>query len=371
MLRTPVLLLALVLAAIVAAAGVRADPAAAMASHVGWPPYELLLMNKTDSSRPLDARAGMDPFGGTDAAYSCDELSEAPSASCRPEFVPSGAGYVMTARPASHRLLGGHGNDTIHAGAWGDVIWGDYKPCCQPTTQHDRLYGGDGPDFIHASHGRNEIRSGGGMDIIHGHFGRGTIDCGSGRDVVYINGWHEKAYKLRHCEVVTTKTGVSAPKWVMRKLPWRACAAGTTYRYAACRTADDRPELDLSHVDLRASYDAGRLAARLAADVCRRSSAGALAAAQDALTILRTVAPSVTTGNCTAPAAVVDPFDFAGFLAAYRPGACGAAAAYRAVAQDVVDDLVSRWRRAVHLRGLLPAQQDAVAASFDAAGVLC
>src|SRR3954447_13105794 len=115
--------LAVVLACLVAA-GLRPAPASAMASHVGWPPYEMLLMNKTDSSRPLDARPGKDPFGGRDPHYSCDELRDKPSNSCRPQFVPSGNGYVMTSLPASHRLLGGHGNDTIHAGPWGDVIWG-------------------------------------------------------------------------------------------------------------------------------------------------------------------------------------------------------------------------------------------------------
>src|SRR5690349_518559 len=100
-------------------AGPGAPPASALASHVGWPPYEMLLMNKTDSDRPLDARPGHDPFGGADRTYSCDELRNRPSQSCLPLFVRRGDGYVMSDVPSSHRLLGGHGNDTIHAGGTG------------------------------------------------------------------------------------------------------------------------------------------------------------------------------------------------------------------------------------------------------------
>src|SRR4051795_3437732 len=153
------------------------------ASHDGWPRINgLLMMNSRDQSRPLNGH------------------------------------------PARHNeLLGGHGSDTIHAGRWGDVIWGDYKPCCQPTSQHDRLFGGDGPDFIYPSHGRNDIKAGAGTDIIHGHFGHGTIDCGPGRDMVYVHGGHRHAYRLKGCEVISTATGQSAPKWVLRKLPWNVC----------------------------------------------------------------------------------------------------------------------------------------------------
>ncbi len=37
----------------------------AKTSHAGWPHINgMLLMNKVDQSRPLDARPGRDPFGG-------------------------------------------------------------------------------------------------------------------------------------------------------------------------------------------------------------------------------------------------------------------------------------------------------------------
>ncbi len=89
--------------------------------------------------------------------------------------------------PRHNKLLGGHGSDTIHAGPWGDVLWGDYKPRGQPTDQVDRLYGGRGRDFIYASHGKNIIRSGGGADVIRAHFGRGVIWCGSGKTILFIS----------------------------------------------------------------------------------------------------------------------------------------------------------------------------------------
>lgn len=199
--------------------------ATGMASHRGWPPYDgMLLMNERDSSRPLDARAGANPFGSADRKQGCKDTSDKPSSSCKHWMDKTADGYVMQATGAHHRLYGGHGNDTIHAGDNGDVIWGDYKPSGQPTSQRDELTGGAGPDFIYPSHGRNVVVAGDGNDVIHGRFGRGKIDCGPGRDIVYVHPrkrkGSKKAYKLTNCEVVSTKTGESAPKWILRGLPW-------------------------------------------------------------------------------------------------------------------------------------------------------
>ena len=118
----------------------------------------------------------------------------------------AGDSRVMSSRPGHNELLGGHGSDTIHAGSWGDVIWGDYHPSGQPTSQHDRLYGGPARDFIYASHGTNLVEAGGGNDWIKAHFGRGIIDCGGGRDLLYISHKAMKRYKIRHCETISHKT---------------------------------------------------------------------------------------------------------------------------------------------------------------------
>jgi hypothetical protein len=175
-----------------------AGPAAANTSHEGWPRITgVLLMNKQDQSRPLDARPGHDLFGGTDPSYSCDGLHK--NHSCAHA---SG----VAARRGHNELLGGHGNDTIFAGPHGDVLWGDYKPSGQPTAQVDRLTGGLGRDFIFAGHGYNIIRGNGGDDWIKAHFGRGSIDCGRGNDVLYISRRAQKHYKIRRCETISHKT---------------------------------------------------------------------------------------------------------------------------------------------------------------------
>jgi Ca2+-binding RTX toxin-like protein len=101
----------------------------------------------------------------------------------------------------SDELLGGHGDDTVEGGPAGDVIWGDFRPCCQPTGQNDHLHGGLGNDFIYASHGWNEIDGGPGNDVVHAHFGRGgVIDCGSGNDLVFLSHRSKPHYRVRNCE---------------------------------------------------------------------------------------------------------------------------------------------------------------------------
>src|SRR3954451_17281402 len=178
--------------ALSAAACVPGSPSA-MASHAGWPAMDMLLMNKTDSERPLDARPGFDPFGGRDSRYSCDSIHKMSSSFAGRFVVNAGeTGLVITDQPGHSRLLGGHGDDTLHASPWGDVLWGDYKPTGNEGRQFDRLIGGRGPDFLYPSHDRNLIKAGAGNDVIHGHFGHGRVDCGPGRDVLYVHGGHPK-----------------------------------------------------------------------------------------------------------------------------------------------------------------------------------
>ena len=200
MFRLPLAALVALLVALVAV-----PQATAKTDQSLWPEITgVLLMNKTDSSRPLDARPGRDPFGGRDASYSCDAVHK--RGACQRRFVLSGDRRVMTRRAGHNKLLGGHGSDTIYAGPWGDVIWGDYKPSGQPGSQHDRIYGGNGRDHIYASHGRNTIRAGGGNDWLKAHWGRGFIDCGGGRDLLYISRRNKPKYKIRNCERISHKT---------------------------------------------------------------------------------------------------------------------------------------------------------------------
>ena len=182
------------------------DAAFAKTSHKGWPRINgMLLMNKNDGSRPLDARPGHDPFAGQDRSYRCDTIHI--RGQCRHRLFrrPDGS-RVVTRRRGHNKLLGGHGSDTIFAGRWGDVIWGDYKPSGQPESQHDTIFGGNGRDHIYASHGHNTIRAGGGNDWLKAHWGRGLIDCGGGRDLLYVSRRNRPKYVIRNCERISHKT---------------------------------------------------------------------------------------------------------------------------------------------------------------------
>ena len=104
-----------------------------------------------------------------------------------------------------NELLGGHGNDVIHAGRAGDVLWGDYKPSGQPETQSDQLFGGPGRDFIYAGHGTNLIVTGGGRDVVHAHFGRGEIHCSRGT-TVFLSHRSRPRYRLHGCRHISYRT---------------------------------------------------------------------------------------------------------------------------------------------------------------------
>jgi Ca2+-binding RTX toxin-like protein len=198
-------LLLIFLAASLLPAGAATGVATANTSHDGWPRITgVLLMNKTDAARPLDARPGRDPFAGTDPGYSCDAVHR--RGKCQRRFVRSGGAVVMTSRAGHNELLGGHGSDTIYAGPWGDVLWGDYKPSGQNATQRDTLVGGSGDDFIYSSHGVNAIVGGGGGDWIKAHFGSGSIDCGGGRDTLFISRRAQRRFTIRGCERISHKT---------------------------------------------------------------------------------------------------------------------------------------------------------------------
>jgi hypothetical protein len=129
----------------------------AMASHAGWPKIDgKLILNKADANETMRGD-----------------------------------------RNLHNELLGGNGDDTIYGGQAGDVIWGDYKPSGQPTTQVDRIYAGDGQNFIYTSHGTNYVYTGTGHTIVHAHFGRGVIHCQSRAVVVYTT--KRSGFRLPGC----------------------------------------------------------------------------------------------------------------------------------------------------------------------------
>lgn len=206
--RRPVALL--LLAALLAVAAVSQAPAAPPGAvnqfQDGWPALtHLTLSNRNNLERPLDARPGRDPFGGTDPSYSCDGVHS--SRWCKHRFVrcDQGHGLCITHERSNNKLLGGHGDDTIYGGPWTDVIWGDFMGIPSRTAT-DKIWGGPGRDFIYGGHGYNSIRAGRGNDFIKIKNGRGFVHCGPGRDVVYTNRRNRRAkrYRFRGCERVTT-----------------------------------------------------------------------------------------------------------------------------------------------------------------------
>jgi hypothetical protein len=207
----------------------------AEASHFGWPAITgMLLQNSTNESRPLDGRPGHDPFDGTDPSYSCDgvdsgglyhlcgfpltgrgprfttlsqlevecrqdgsssEVAQPPlfPAVVLPVGLPAFCARkyeetdLVPANIGHNELLGGNGNDTIHAGPAGDVIWGDSHAEGNDTTQVDRLYGGAGDDWIYASHGTNYIWTGAGEDHVLLVYGHGVVHCnGPGHKILVM-----------------------------------------------------------------------------------------------------------------------------------------------------------------------------------------
>jgi Ca2+-binding RTX toxin-like protein len=119
---------------------------------------------------------------------------------------PGGSHLVGTHK--SDELLGEGGSDTLDGNGASDVLWGDEKPGGQPVSQHDRLNGGDGNDFIYTSHGFNTVDAGSGDDQVHAHYGFGSIDCGPGNDLLFVSHKSQDKYEIQGCERLTYRSSL-------------------------------------------------------------------------------------------------------------------------------------------------------------------
>ncbi len=112
---------------------------------------------------------------------------------------PPGQKHVLRGLRRRHNeLLGGYGNDTIYGGPRGDVIWGDYHPSGQRSSEVDTIYAGDGQNFIYTSHGTNNVWTGSSpKTFVLAHYGRGVIHCGS--PLQNVQAARRSAYRFVGC----------------------------------------------------------------------------------------------------------------------------------------------------------------------------
>jgi RTX calcium-binding nonapeptide repeat (4 copies) len=111
--------------------------------------------------------------------------------------------WVAIGTNLSDELLGGHHSDKLYGRGGIDILWGDYLAAGNTSHQRDRIYGGDGGDFIYGSHGRSVVYAGAGDDMIRIWFGRGYVDCGPGRDILYVSRKRNRKVKRRNCEKIS------------------------------------------------------------------------------------------------------------------------------------------------------------------------
>ncbi|MDO9353479.1 MAG: hypothetical protein Q7T55_07280 [Solirubrobacteraceae bacterium] len=112
-----------------------------------------------------------------------------------------------TARSRTYRgtqlndeILSHHKSDTIYGGDGHDILWGDWDPKNNNTSQVDKLSGEEGNDWIYASHGRNTLSGGPGKDFLYAYYGKGTIDCGAGNQDTAKIRLGTGQYTVKNCE---------------------------------------------------------------------------------------------------------------------------------------------------------------------------
>jgi hypothetical protein len=117
------------------------------------------------------------------------------------KVVSEGRGHRShTGGPDNDELLGHHGHDRINGMGGDDILWGDWDPKHNNTTQHDTLRGGAGNDWLYPSHGTSKVYGGTGADHAWAFYGHGLIDCGPGQDTVRVR--PHTRWTLRSCERV-------------------------------------------------------------------------------------------------------------------------------------------------------------------------
>jgi len=103
-------------------------------------------------------------------------------------------------------LLGGYGNDTIVGGDRGDVIWADYHPSGEPSSQTAVIRAGNGRNVIYANDTLDYVWTGTNPHtVVHAHVSgiAGMIHCQSPGIVVYLSTVSQRHFTLDGCRHVS------------------------------------------------------------------------------------------------------------------------------------------------------------------------
>ena len=115
------------------------------------------------------------------------------------KVISMGRGHrARTGGSDNDELLGRHGSDRLNGMGGNDILWGDWDPKNNNTSQHDVLRGGAGNDWLYPSHGSTQVYGGAGNDYVWAYYGHGSIDCGPGKDTARVR-LHSR-FSLHGCE---------------------------------------------------------------------------------------------------------------------------------------------------------------------------
>jgi hypothetical protein len=120
---------------------------------------------------------------------------------------PAGRKHTIVGLNGVHNwLLGGYGDDTIIGGNRGDVIWADYHPSGQPSSQTATIRAGNGRNVIYANDTHNYVWTGtNSFTVVHAHVSGidGVIHCQSRYIVVYLSVVSQRRFKLDGCHRIS------------------------------------------------------------------------------------------------------------------------------------------------------------------------
>lgn len=89
-------------------------------------------------------------------------------------------------------LVGGQGDDTIHAGSHGAVLYGDDLASSDSLAGNDQLYGGMGDDLAYGGAGDDMLEADSGKDTLWGGIGNDTLSGGFDDDTLNGDNGNDK-----------------------------------------------------------------------------------------------------------------------------------------------------------------------------------